>query len=137
MNRENGFSLVELLCVVVIIGIIAALGVPALQRAILSAENGAAFGTMRTIASTQISYFSQNNRFARLTELNPIMGNGLGTTTGDTIVRGRYVFEMSVPPPTDAELKDGYVITATQSSPNETVYKYELTNSGSIQQVLP
>src|SRR5688500_14306822 len=69
---ECGFSLIELLIVVVIIGILAALSIPVFQKAKRSAENGTTFGTMRAVASTEISFFSQNNRFARLTELQDI-----------------------------------------------------------------
>jgi general secretion pathway protein G len=49
LSNEKGFSLIELLLVVVIIGIVAALAVPALQKGIRSAENGTTFATMRTI----------------------------------------------------------------------------------------
>src|SRR5688572_19924742 len=60
-RNENGFSLVELLLVVVIIGIIAAIGIPALQKGVKAAENGSTFGVMRTIASTQLNFYSSNN----------------------------------------------------------------------------
>ena len=58
-STEKGFSLVELLCVVVIVGVIAAIAVPALRKGIRAAENGAVFATMRTIASTQVNYYTQ------------------------------------------------------------------------------
>ena len=38
-STEKGFSLIKLLIVVVIIGIIAALAVPAFQKGIIAAEN--------------------------------------------------------------------------------------------------
>lgn len=136
-SNQNGFSLVELLVVVVIIGIVSALAVPAFQKGLRSAENGTAFATMRSIASTQVMFYSQKNRFARLTELQPMMGNGIGVTTGDRVVRGRYVFEMSPATPSDTDLTSEYVITATRSVSDDVVYKYELTQSGKIRQILP
>jgi prepilin-type N-terminal cleavage/methylation domain-containing protein len=137
LSNEKGFSLIELLLVVVIIGIVAALAVPALQKGIRSAENGTTFATMRTISSTQVAFFSQNNRFGRLPEIQEQMNNGMGTTLPDSVVRGRYVFQMTPVAPTDAELKEGYIITATRSVSDDVVYKYELTQSGKITQILP
>jgi prepilin-type N-terminal cleavage/methylation domain-containing protein len=137
-RNEKGFSLIELLIVVVIIGIVAALAVPALQKGIRAAENGNTFGSMRSMTTTQLSYFTQNSRFARLSELNSLMSNSLGTVSGDTIVHGKFVFEMAPAAPTDAELRQGYTITATRNVTGEgIVYKYEITQTGEIRQILP
>ena len=136
VNRtaQKGFSLIELLLVVVVIGIVAALAVPALQKGIRAAENGSTFAVMRSISSSQVMFFSQNNRFAKLGELQQMMGNGIGVTTGDTVVRGPYVFELTTP---DDQLGTSYTITATRTTVNETVYKYELNQSGKIRRLLP
>jgi len=137
-SNQTGFSLIELLIVVVIIGIVAAVSVPMYQKGIRAAENGSTFAVLRAISSTQTMFYSQNNRFGRLTELQPMMGNGIGVTTGDTVVRGRYVFEMDPDTMTDEKLKTEFVITATRSvASEELIFKYELTESGKIVQILP
>lgn len=136
-SNQKGFSLIELLVVVVVIGIVAAMAIPSYQRGIRAAENGTTFGTMRAISSTQVMFFSQNSRFGRLTELQNLLGNSIGVTTGDKVFRGRYVFEMSPTVPTDSDLSTEYVITATRSVPNEEVFKYELTQEGKVRQILP
>lgn len=136
-NNQSGFSLIELLLVVVIVGIIAAMAVPAYQRGIRAAENSTTFATLRTISSTQVGYFSQNSRFGRLPEIQAMANNRFGTTTGDRVVRGRYVFEMTPVNPTDNELAREYIITATRTSPDDVVYRYELNQSGKITQILP
>lgn len=136
-DRESGFSLIELLLVVAIVGIIAALAVPALQKGMRAAENGTTFATMRTIASTQVGFYSQNNRFGRLPELQNVLSNALGVTAGDRVIRGRYTFEMTPLSPTDAELRSEYTITATRSVSDDTIYKYELNQTGEIVQILP
>ena len=139
MNKSEqlGFSLVELLLVVVIIGVIAAMAVPAYQKGMWAAQNGSAFGTMRTIASTQVSFYSQNSRFGRLDEVNRQVGSGIGTVVGDSLVRGSYVFTMSPARPTDDELRTEYLITAKRDVVGDTLYQFELDQTGRITQVYP
>ena len=136
-KKEEGFSLIEVLLVVVIIGLIAAMAVPAYQRGMWAAENGSAFGTLRTINSTQLSFYTQNNRYGRLDEINRQLGNGVGTVVGDKLIRGKYVFEMSPSAPTNAELAIEYFVSATRDVPGDSVYRYELNQTGRIVQVLP
>lgn len=136
-RRESGFSLIELLLVVVIIGVIAAMAIPAYQKGMWAAENGSAFGTLRTIASTQVSFYTQNSRFGRLDEVNTILGGSVGTVVGDRLVRGKYVFEMSPVRPNNSELGQEYLISATRDSPGDAVYRYELNQTGRITQVYP
>jgi len=137
-GRKEGFSLIELLIVVAIVSLIAAIAIPFLQKGVRAAENGNTFATMRTVASTQMNYFSQNNRFGRLTEINNLLSNALGTPSGNDVIRGKFVLSMTPAAPTDAELKNGYTITATRDVTSEgVVYVYELTQSGEIRQILP
>jgi prepilin-type N-terminal cleavage/methylation domain len=136
-KNEKGFSLIELLLVVVIIGVIAALAVPAFQKGIWAAENGNAFAAMRTLSSTQVGFFSQNSRFGNLAEVNRIIGGGIGTEVGDRLVRGKYVFEMAPLVPTPDELRTDFKIVATRAVPGEITYQYELSQTGEIIQIQP
>src|SRR6478672_10996176 len=135
--KNEGFSLIELLLVVVIVGIIAALAVPMLQKGIRASENGNTFASMRTIASTEVNFYSQNGRFGRLSEINNILSNAIGTPSGTDVQRGKFTLSMVPATPTDTQLKDGYTITATRNVTGEgVVYQYQLTQAGEIQQIL-
>ena len=131
---EKGFSLIELLIVVVIVGIIAAVSVPAYQKATKAAENASAFSMMRTLHSHETTYFSQHGRFGRLDEIYPQL-SGQGTLVVDKIVRGKHTYEMA--PATDTQLQGGFTIQASRNFNDTLLERYEIDASGVIQRLFP
>jgi len=70
MNKK-GFSLIELLIVIVIIGIIVIIAVPSLLESKRAAQATAAQATLRNIASAQVAYSSKstNRTYGNLQQL--------------------------------------------------------------------
>ena len=138
VNSQKGFSLIELLVVITIVGIIASIGIPLYAKAKYSAENSAALRAIRVLSQAQVSYFTQNARYARLNELNAATGNNFGTTSGQNVLRGSFTYSMSPDYQTDTDLKTNYEMIATRTSnADQLPYVIKVTSTGQIVQITP
>lgn len=137
-KNQNGFSLIELLLVVTIVGIISAIAIPYLKKAKYSAENGSIYATMKTLASAQITFYTNNGRYATLTEINTAHPGKFGSLNGENLKRGNFTLDMGSVASSDASLKSNFTVTATKSyDTSDLPYQISVSADGRIVQLNP
>lgn len=137
IKKAQGFALLDLLFVCGIIGLLASIAIPQLTLAKASAGAASAIGSMRTVASSQLTYALTCGggfyapKLSTLgtpppASLEPYIGGGLGDA--DTVTRSGYTIRMSGTPYPGApdscnglgpgEAAQGFAAAADPNDPN-------------------
>lgn len=107
LNQQQGFNLIELLIVVVVISILAAIALPSYQESVRKGNRSDGQAQLLEAASRMERYFYKNNSYhADLTEL------GYSASSAVASPEGHYTLS---------------VVAATASCPITTCYKLQAT----------
>jgi type IV pilus assembly protein PilA len=114
-NKQKGFSLIELLIVVAIILIIAAIAIPNLLRSKMAANEASAVGSLRTLNTASVSYSTTYGGY-------PPSIAALGPATPATSVSADLVDSVLA-----SSTKSGYTFTYAATSVGGIVQSYTIS----------
>ena len=126
-RRSQGFSLIELLIVISIIGIMAAVAIPQLNAYLKKGRETAALSSLQEIHRAQASYYSTKGKYGSLNELVDSEILRKGFTEGKTI--GGYTYSSG------DVTTNTFTIHADRASDGDGYRDFNVTEKGDIYQI--
>ena len=140
-NKQKGFSLIELLIVVAIILIIAAIAIPNLLRSKMAANEASAVGSLRTLNTACVTYSTTYGGYpGTLVTLGGEGTSSLPTSTSaalidnvlQTGIKTGYTFSFSAGTADSSGNVDNYIINAAPITPGVTGLRYFYTDQTGV-----
>ncbi len=118
MRRNRGFTLIELMIVVAIVGILASVAFPSYVESVRKSNRADAKSTMLQVASQEERYYTENNVYGTVTAI----GNAASPVRSSS---GKHNITVAT-----ANVNATYIITATPVTTDSTCGNLTITNTG-------
>ena len=131
-NSKSGFTLIELMIVVVIIGILAALAIPRFMTSAARSKQSEAKEILKQVYNTQRTYFVEYETYALDGVVASAAAPGaFSLLTIEIMITARYTYTISVPSPNQ------FVCIATANIDDDAaIDTWQIDNTGTLQCII-